>query len=218
MKTRQQIKRDRLVLFYTVLSMGVAVSLCILAALCIAEASDLVQVEPIQETHTEDGVYLAAAVEPIVEVLEQPIEDPLESYHIAQAVEASIGTPEETQTFGYNATYVMEVLTGEAGSDYEQCLAVSQALFNACTEWGGKFSPEEMCKEYKYTKPAGFITDQARQAFLKVFVYGEMYDGIGDSTIFYNPSICGYSSYHESQIYVATIHGVKYFQETRFAG
>ena len=45
------------------------------------------------------------------------LEDPNESEKIAAAVIATIGTDREVECFGYNATYVLKMLTAECGDD-----------------------------------------------------------------------------------------------------
>lgn len=103
-------------------------------------------------------------------------EYPNESELIAQACIASIGTDREIETIGYNMTYVMQVITAEAGADREMCLGCAQALFNTCVKYQAKYNPEEVCEKYQYTQPANWISDEARYACEQVFIYGNMYD------------------------------------------
>ena len=139
-------------------------------------------------------------------------EDPNESELIAQACIASIGTDREIETIGYNMTYVMQVITAEAGTDKEMCLGCAQALFNTYIKLNSHYNPEEVCEKYQYTQPADWISDEARYACEQIFIYGNMYDAVDDATIFYNPSY-GWSAYHESQEFVCEINGVNFYRE-----
>ena len=103
-------------------------------------------------------------------------ENPNESELIAQACIASIGTDREIETIGYNMTYVMQVITAEAGADREMCLGCAQALFDTCVKYQAKYNPEEVCEKYQYTQPANWISDEARYACEQIFIYGNMYD------------------------------------------
>lgn len=140
-------------------------------------------------------------------------EDADESDRIAAAVIASIGTDREQECFGYNASYVLRVLTAEAGSDGELAWACATALFNECVASGNTLTAEEACKAYRWTSPADYISDEALTYFCKALVRGEFYDGLDGATLFYAPNVCGWSDYHESQQFVCTVNGVKFFKE-----
>lgn len=144
---------------------------------------------------------------------EEAYEDPDEAEKSAEAVIAAIGTDREFETFGYDVTKVLQIVTAEAGNDADQCRGIVQALFNACNRHRNRCTPEEVCREYQYTTPASWVSDAARNAFCEVFVYGETFTDIGNATVFYNPQIAGHSEYHEGQIYVCSIGDVKYFEE-----
>lgn len=142
-------------------------------------------------------------------------EDPDEAEKSADAVIAAIGTDREFETFGYDVTKVLQIVTAEAGNDVDQCHGIVQALFNACNRHRSRYKPEDVCREYRYTTPANWVSEAALNAFCEVFVYGEMFADIGNATVFYNPQIAGHSEYHEGQIYVCSIGDVKYFEEAR---
>lgn len=128
-----------------------------------------------------------------------------------------IGADNEEDVFGYKATYVINIITAEAGGDgLDQCLAVAQCIYNAQKFLEFEYTPEEICEKYKYCKPAKEPVQDAIDAFIQIFIENDFYEGVGESTIMYNPTICGRSKYHESQIYVTTINEVKYFKETKW--
>ena len=143
----------------------------------------------------------------------EPYEYPDEAKKSAEAVISAIGTDREVETFGYDVTRVLQIVTAEAGNDADQCRGIVQALFNACNRNRNRYTPEDVCREYQYTTPASWVSDAARNAFCEVFVYGETFTDIGNATVFYNPQIAGNSKYHEGQIYVCSIGDVKYFEE-----
>lgn len=143
----------------------------------------------------------------------RPLEDADEAERSAEAVISAIGTEKEHETFGYDVTRVLQIITAEAGNDADQCRGITQALFNACARHRNRYTPEQMCVEYQYTSPADWVSDAALNAFCEVFVYGETFTDIGNATVFYNPRIAGHSPYHEGQIYVCSIGDVKYFEE-----
>ena len=120
---------------------------------------------------------------------------------------------QDFETFGYDVTKVLQIVTAEAGNDADQCRGIVQALFNACNRHRNRYTPEDVCREYQYTTPASWVSDAALNAFCEVFVYGETFTDIGNATVFYNPQIAGHSEYHEGQIYVCSIGDVKYFEE-----
>lgn len=144
---------------------------------------------------------------------EEAYEAPDEVEKSAEAVIAAIGTDREFETFGYDVTRVLQIVTAEAGNDADQCRGIVQALFNACNRHRNRYTPEDVCREYQYTTPASWVSDAALNAFCEVFVYGETFTDIGNATVFYNPQIAGHSEYHEGQIYVCSIGDVKYFEE-----
>lgn len=79
---------------------------------------------------------------------EEPYEDPDEAKKGAEAVIAAIGTDREFETFGYDVTQVLQIVTAEAGNDADQCRGIVQALFNACNRHRNRYTPEEVCREY----------------------------------------------------------------------
>ena len=112
---------------------------------------------------------------------------------------------------GYDYDYVCRVVMAEAGGHSEELqLAICQAIANRCKKT--LENPEEVCKGC-YTSPAEKASDSVLNACERVFLLGEEYYGIGNADLMYNPDIAGHSEFHEGQTYVATIDGVKFFEE-----
>lgn len=144
---------------------------------------------------------------PVQKLVDEPVID----------LASHIGEEDEKDVFGYDATYVINIITAEAGGDgIDQCLAVAQCIYNAQKFLEFEHTPEEICEKYKYCKPAKNPVKDALDAFIQIFIDKEFYEDVGDATVMYNPTICGWSNYHESQIYVTTINDVRYFKETKW--
>ena len=111
----------------------------------------------------------------------------------------------------YDYDYVCRVVMAETGGEYNEdlTLAVCQAIMNAATE--NSWTPEEVCNNYQYTSPHPYTSDFIQEICDRVFLYGEVYEDSGNAQVFYNPSY-GHSSYHESQIFVCEIGGVRFFE------
>lgn len=127
-------------------------------------------------------------------------------------VEQSIGTPAELECVGYNITKVMQVITAEAGNDEELCRACTQALANATQQLGGRCTPDQVVELYRYAYPVDWISDEAYEAVVDVFLRGETYEEILGATLFYNP-LFGVSDYHEQQNFIVEINGVRFYEE-----
>ena len=105
---------------------------------------------------------------------------------------------------------VERVVMAEAGAEpCEGQIAVAQCILNAC-ERENK-CPNEIVIEYKYTDNRPDPTDEVKAAVSAVFDDGET---VTDAEIlyFYAPELCD-SEWHETQIYVMTIGGHRFFEE-----
>lgn len=157
--------------------------------------------------HESIRKHIESLILPLPKATEEPKID-LVSY---------IGAEDEEDVFGYDATYVINIITAEAGGDgINQCLAVAQCIYNAQKFLEFEYTPEEICEKYKYCKPSKEPVQDAIDAFIQIFIDNEFYEDVGDATVMYNPTICGWNNYHESQIYVTTIKDVRYFKETKW--
>ncbi|MGN0567114.1 MAG: cell wall hydrolase [Acutalibacteraceae bacterium] len=122
---------------------------------------------------------------------------------------------QSTATVGYELTAaerdeIERVVMAEAGAEpFEGQMAVAQCILNAC-ELESK-RPDEIVTEYQYTDKRPNPTDAVKAAVSAVFDYGET---VTDAEIlyFYAPALCD-SEWHESQEYVMTIGGHRFFEE-----
>lgn len=130
--------------------------------------------------------------------------------------------PKPKQGTGHGAYYpisydefneICSVVMAESGGEpYKGQQAVAQCILNACLI--DKVRPIEAIKANGYTKKRPTPTDSVKQAVLSVFT-----DGLkivtDRTTLFYSPANMknGVSKWHESQIYVCTIVGHRFFEE-----
>lgn len=105
---------------------------------------------------------------------------------------------------------VERVVMAEAGAEpFEGQIAVAQCILNACERESKR--PDEIVIEYQYTDNRPDPTDEVKAAVSAVFDDGET---VTDAEIlyFYAPALVK-SEWHESQIYVMTIGGHRFFGE-----
>ncbi len=130
-------------------------------------------------------------------------------------IEAVPESKSEIKLSDYDRWFIECVVAGEAGGEpYDGQRAVAQCIYNAMLKDG--LTPQEVKINYQYAgwKEGLYDTDRkawqsVHDAVSAVFDYG---DFVTDEPIlyFYNPAIV-YSSWHESQNYVMTIGGHKFF-------
>lgn len=105
---------------------------------------------------------------------------------------------------------VERVVMAEAGAEpYVGKMAVAQCILNACEQEGK--SPEEIAELYGYTDSRPEPSDEVKKAVAKVFDDGETATD-REILYFYAPALCQ-SLWHESQTYVCTIGGHRFFEE-----
>ncbi len=107
--------------------------------------------------------------------------------------------------------YILQVITAEGGTDQLICNGVVQCLYNACRRDGWAHSVTEILREYQYTGPAGWVSEEARNAWDAVFLSGVTYVDFGGALYFYAPRYCE-SPWHESQRFVIEINGIRFFE------
>lgn len=108
----------------------------------------------------------------------------------------------------YERSVVESLVMAEAGGEcYEGQIAVAQCILNACER--NNCQPSEAAIIYKYTKNRPKPSDSVKKAVYAVFNNGET---VTESKIlyFYAPDTT-YSSWHESQNYIMTIGGHRFF-------
>lgn len=105
---------------------------------------------------------------------------------------------------------VCQVVMAESGTEpCEGKIAVSQCLLNACEKTGKR--PAEIVDEYGYTDRRVEPNAETREAVAAVFDAGETATD-REILYFYAPALCQ-SIWHESQTYVCTIGGHRFFEE-----
>ena len=103
---------------------------------------------------------------------------------------------------------ICEVVMAESGTEpFDGKMAVSQCILNACEKTGKR--PAEIVEEYGYTDRRVEPNAETREAVAAVFDAGET---VTDAEIlyFYAPELV-YSAWHESQTYICTIGGHRFF-------
>lgn len=105
---------------------------------------------------------------------------------------------------------VASVVTAEAGGEpFKGMMAVAQCILQACEDDG--IRPTEAVVRYKYAKSRPEPTEDALEAVRAVFERGEVATA-QPIKYFYAPALV-YSEWHETQVYVMTIQGHKFFME-----
>lgn len=103
---------------------------------------------------------------------------------------------------------VCQVVMAESGTEpFDGKMAVSQCILNACEKTGKR--PVEIVEEYGYTAARPEPSDEVKKAVSKVFDDGETATD-REILYFYAPALCQ-SLWHESQTYVCTIGGHRFF-------
>lgn len=103
---------------------------------------------------------------------------------------------------------ICKVVMAESGTEpYAGKIAVSQCILNACEQTGKR--PSEIVTEYGYTAHRVKPSAEVEKAVSAVFDDGET---VTDANIlyFYAPELV-YSEWHESQTYICTIGGHRFF-------
>ena len=103
-----------------------------------------------------------------------------------------------------------QVVMAEAGTEpFDGKMAVSQCILNACEKTGKR--PAEAIAEYGCTDRMVEPNAETREAVAAVFDAGETVTD-ADILYFYAPELV-YSEWHESQTYICTIGGHRFFGE-----
>lgn len=105
---------------------------------------------------------------------------------------------------------VCQVVMAESGTEpFDGKMAVSQCILNACEQTGKR--PAEIVTEYGYTARRVKPSAEVEKAVSAVFDAGETVTD-ADILYFYAPELVS-SEWHESQTYVCTIGGHRFFGE-----
>lgn len=123
--------------------------------------------------------------------------------------------PEKEESVRYELTeaerwVVASVVTAEAGGEpFEGQVAVAQCILQACEDDG--IRPTDAVIKYRYAKSRPEPTSEALRAVEAVFDLGQVATS-EPIKYFYAPALV-YSEWHESQVYIMTIQGHKFFKE-----
>lgn len=127
--------------------------------------------------------------------------------------EPNTGLTPSTSGFAYNLSdderYIVECLVmGESGyMSYELQVLTAQCILNACLESG--LQPSSVMHVYQYYGWNNNPTETVKSAVSAVFDEG--YKLTSEPILyFYAPHLC-YSSWHESQRYILTQDGIRFF-------
>lgn len=107
---------------------------------------------------------------------------------------------------------IASVVTAEAGGEpFAGMVAVAQCILNGCED--ELLRPFDLIKEYGYTSKRPEPSEEALEAVQAVFDFGQV---VTDEPIkyFYAPAVTE-SAWHETQDYVLTINGHRFFKEAK---
>ena len=141
------------------------------------------------------------------EVVEEPEEEIDETDDIS---EEAIESGPRFYLSDYERAELESLVMAESGAEsYEGQMGVAQCILNACEKENKQ--PSEIAIMYRYTKHRPAPNESVKEAVRAVFDRGEV---ITDAKIlyFYAPALV-YSAWHESQTYVLTVGGHKFFAE-----
>lgn len=140
-------------------------------------------------------------------IAEEPEEEVEETADISEEV---VESGPRFYLSGYERAELESLVMAEAGAEsYEGQMAVAQCIIDACEKEGKQ--PSEIAIMYRYTKHRPAPNESVKEAIRAVFDRGEV---VTEAKIlyFYAPAIV-YSAWHESQTYVTTIGGHRFFAE-----
>lgn len=107
---------------------------------------------------------------------------------------------------------IERVVMAEAGAEpYVGQMAVAQCILNACEQEDKR--PFEIVRSFGYTAARPEPSDEVKSAVSDVFDDGETATD-REILYFYAPALCQ-SIWHESQTYVCTIGGHRFFEEAK---
>jgi hypothetical protein len=148
------------------------------------------------EVLPETGVVeedLEADPIPVIEITPETVEEPPVRYSIP----------------GQERAVVESVVMAEAGGEsFDGQMAVAQCILAGCEELGMR--PDEVVIEFQYTPNRPQPSESVKDAVSAVFDRGEV--AVEDTILwFYAPAGVSGTPWHESQRYVCTIGGHKFF-------
>lgn len=137
---------------------------------------------------------------------------PINVQHMTDAWAAEAGYEKRYELTDAERLEIAQVVTAEAeGEPFAGKVAVAQCILQTCEDEG--LSPSEALVRYSYSKRRPRPTEEALEAVEDVFDFGHVATS-EPIKYFYAPALCE-SNWHESQVYVLTINGHKFFKERR---
>lgn len=156
-------------------------------------------------------IFLTAALSEVVEAMPPTyVVEHIAENDVPTVVLQSTATVARYPLTAAERDTVERVVMAEAGAEpYIGQMAVAQCILNACEQ--EQKSPAEIAELYGYTVNRPEPSDEVKRAVSAVFDDGET---ASDREIlyFYAPELCA-SSWHESQQYVMTVGGHRFFEE-----
>lgn len=130
--------------------------------------------------------------------------------HLTDAWAAEAGFSKRYELTDDERLEIAQVLTAEAGAEpYAGMVAVAQCILQTCED--EDMRPHEVLSMYSYSKRRPDPTEEALEAVEAVFDFGQVATS-EPIKYFYAPALTD-SEWHESQEYVMTINGHKFFKE-----
>lgn len=135
---------------------------------------------------------------------------PVDMQEMTSAWAAEAGYTKRYELTDAERWEIASVVTGEArGEPFAGKVAVAQCILQACEDDG--IRPDEAVVKYKYCKSRPEPTEEALEAVAAVFDFGQVVTS-EPIKYYYAPALV-YSEWHETQDYVMTISGHKFFKE-----
>lgn len=137
---------------------------------------------------------------------------PINVQHMTDAWATEAGYEKRYELTDAERLEIAQVVTAEAeGEPFAGKVAVAQCILQTCEDEA--LSPSEALVRYSYSKRRPRPTEEALEAVEDVFDFGHVATS-EPIKYFYAPALCE-SNWHESQVYVLTINGHKFFKERR---
>lgn len=141
----------------------------------------------------------------------QDIQEPTKVEKVVEKPVIKKQTRNDRYELSENERWIVEcIVMGEAGhQSYKGKLLVAQCILNACKK--ENMSPSAIRTKYQYSGWREDVNEEVKEAVTQVFGTGELATN-EPILYFYAPKYCT-SSWHESQNYVLTEGGHKFFKE-----
>lgn len=141
----------------------------------------------------------------------QDVQTPTKVEKVAEKSAIEKKVPKDRYSLSDNERRIVEcIVMGEAGhQSYRGKVLVAQCILNACKKEDAP--PSVIRTKYQYSGWREDVNDEVRKAVKQVFGHGELATS-EPILYFYAPKYCT-SAWHESQHYVLTEGGHKFFKQ-----